>query len=83
MADSDLTARDLIYLIKLESSLIFSQKPGIEPYLESLPSTSYLSHLIFTIHHIKLHNEKPHNLYCSPSTIRIIESRRMRWGHEA
>jgi hypothetical protein len=32
----------------------------------------------------KLHNEKLHNLYCSPSIIRIIESRRMRWaGHVA
>jgi hypothetical protein len=30
----------------------------------------------------KLHNEKLHNLYCSPSMIRIIKSRRMRWaGH--
>jgi hypothetical protein len=30
----------------------------------------------------KLHNEEFHNLYCSPSIIRIIESRRMRWaGH--
>jgi hypothetical protein len=26
----------------------------------------------------KLHNEKLHNLYSSPSIIRIIESRRMR-----
>jgi hypothetical protein len=32
----------------------------------------------------KLHNEKLHNLYCSPSIIRIIKSRRMRWaGHVA
>jgi hypothetical protein len=32
----------------------------------------------------KLHNEDLHNLYCSPSTIRIIKSRRMRWaGHVA
>jgi hypothetical protein len=30
----------------------------------------------------KLHNEELHNLYCSPSIIRIIKSRRMRWaGH--
>jgi hypothetical protein len=30
----------------------------------------------------KLHNEELHNLYCSPSIIRIIMSRRMRWaGH--
>jgi hypothetical protein len=28
----------------------------------------------------KLHNEKLHNLYCSPSIIRIIKSRRMRWA---
>jgi hypothetical protein len=31
----------------------------------------------------KLHNEELHDLYSSPSTIRIIKSRRMRWvGHE-
>jgi hypothetical protein len=33
---------------------------------------------------IKLHNEELHNLYFSPSIIRIIKSRRMRWtGHVA
>jgi hypothetical protein len=32
----------------------------------------------------KLHNEELHNLYCSPSIIRIIKSSRMRWaGHIA
>jgi hypothetical protein len=32
----------------------------------------------------KLHNEEFHNLYSSPSIIRIIKSRRMRWaGHVA
>jgi hypothetical protein len=32
----------------------------------------------------KLHNEKLHNLYSSPSMIRMIKSRRMRWaGHVA
>jgi hypothetical protein len=32
----------------------------------------------------KLHNEELHNLYSSPSTIRMIKSRRMRWeGHVA
>jgi hypothetical protein len=32
----------------------------------------------------KLHNEKFHNLYSSPSIIRMIKSRRMRWaGHLA
>jgi hypothetical protein len=32
----------------------------------------------------KLHNEELHNLYCSPSIIRMIKSRRMRWaGHLA
>jgi hypothetical protein len=32
----------------------------------------------------KLHNEELRNLYSSPSIIRIIESRRMRWaGHVA
>jgi hypothetical protein len=30
----------------------------------------------------KLHNEELHNLYSSPSIIRMIESKRMRWaGH--
>jgi hypothetical protein len=30
----------------------------------------------------KLYNEELHNLYSSPSIIRIIKSRRMRWaGH--
>jgi hypothetical protein len=32
----------------------------------------------------KLHKEELHNLYCSPSIIRMINSRRMRWaGHAA
>jgi hypothetical protein len=32
----------------------------------------------------KLHNEELYNLYSSPSIIRIIKSRRMRWvGHVA
>jgi hypothetical protein len=32
----------------------------------------------------QLHNEELHNLYCSPSIIRIIKSRRMRLaGHVA
>jgi hypothetical protein len=32
----------------------------------------------------KLHNEELHNLYCSPSIIRINKSRTMRWaGHVA
>jgi hypothetical protein len=32
----------------------------------------------------KLHDEELRNLYCSPSIIRIIKSRRMRWtGHVA
>jgi hypothetical protein len=32
----------------------------------------------------KLHNEELHRLYSSPSTIRMIKSRRMRWaGHVA
>jgi hypothetical protein len=32
----------------------------------------------------KWHNEELHNLYCPPSIIRIIKSRRMRWaGHVA
>jgi hypothetical protein len=28
----------------------------------------------------KLHNEELHNLYSSPCKIRMIKSRRMRWG---
>jgi hypothetical protein len=28
----------------------------------------------------KLHNEELHNLYSSPSIIRMIKSRRMRWA---
>jgi hypothetical protein len=32
----------------------------------------------------KLHNEELHNLYYSPSIIRVLKSRRMRWaGHVA
>jgi hypothetical protein len=32
----------------------------------------------------KLHNEELHSLYSSPSIIRLIKSRRMRWtGHVA
>ena len=32
----------------------------------------------------KLHNEELNDLYCSPNTIRLIKSRRMRWvGHVA
>jgi hypothetical protein len=32
----------------------------------------------------KLHNDELHNLYSSPSIIRIIKSRRIRWtGHVA
>jgi hypothetical protein len=32
----------------------------------------------------ELHNEELHNLYCSPSIIRIMNSRTMRWmGHVA
>ena len=32
----------------------------------------------------KLHNEELNELYCSPNTMRVIQSRRMRWaGHVA
>jgi len=32
----------------------------------------------------KLHNEELNDLYCSPSVVRVITSRRMRWaGHVA
>ena len=30
----------------------------------------------------RLHNEEPHSLYCSPSTVRVMKSRRLKWaGH--
>jgi hypothetical protein len=28
----------------------------------------------------KLHNEELHDLYCSPTIVRVIKSRRMRWA---
>jgi hypothetical protein len=28
----------------------------------------------------KLHNDELHSLYSSPNTVRVIKSRRMRWG---
>ena len=32
----------------------------------------------------KLHNEDLNDLYCSPNTVRVIKSRKMRWaGHVA
>jgi hypothetical protein len=32
----------------------------------------------------KLHNEYLHDLHCSPTTVRVIKSRKMRWaGHVA
>jgi hypothetical protein len=31
----------------------------------------------------KLHNEELHNLYSSPSIIRMIKSRRMKWAEHA
>ena len=32
----------------------------------------------------ELHNEELNDLYCSPSIVRVIKSRRMRWvGHVA
>ena len=29
----------------------------------------------------RLHNEELHSLYCSPITVRVIKSRRMRWAN--
>ena len=29
---------------------------------------------------IKLYNEEPNDLYCSPNIVRVIKSRRMRWA---
>ena len=31
----------------------------------------------------KLHNEEINDLYCSPNIVRVIKSRRMRWGNVA
>jgi hypothetical protein len=39
---------------------------------------------IYVLKWRKLHNEELHNFYSSPSIIRMIKSRRMRWaGHVA
>jgi hypothetical protein len=39
---------------------------------------------MFTSKVQKLHNEELNDLYCSPSTVRVIKSRRLRWaGHVA
>jgi hypothetical protein len=35
---------------------------------------------VFMTSIIKVHNEELHNLHSSPSTIRMIKSRRMRWA---
>jgi hypothetical protein len=40
--------------------------------------TQYKNHFSLLIC-IKLHNEELHDLYSSPSIIRMIKSRRMRW----
>jgi hypothetical protein len=43
-------------------------------------SVQFIGHLVRN----KLHNEEFHSLYSSPSIIRMIKSRRMRWaGHVA
>ena len=33
-----------------------------------------------TAHWRKLHNEELNDLYCSPSIVRVIKSRKMRWA---
>jgi hypothetical protein len=44
----------------------------------------YIYIYIYIYIDIKLHNEELRDLYSSPSIIRIIKSRRMRWaGHVA
>jgi hypothetical protein len=59
--------------------------PSDATYLKG--HSSYIFILCFnnmTRELIKLHNEELHDLYSSPSIIRIIKSRRMRWeGHVA
>jgi hypothetical protein len=64
----------------------------ILPIVLGVPNTAFAINIV---HHgmaisevivvfIELHNEELHNLYCSPSIIRIIKSRRVRWaGHVA
>jgi hypothetical protein len=46
--------------------------------------TDSSSIILFSILNNKLHNEELHNLYSSPSIIKMIKSRSMRWaGHAA
>jgi hypothetical protein len=43
-----------------------------------------LRHIVIFYLTIELHNEELNDLYCSPTSVRVINSRRMRWaGHVA
>jgi hypothetical protein len=53
-------------------------------YRNKLNYGNYLGSFLSTIETSLLHNEELHNFYSSPSIIRMIKSRRMRWaGHVA
>jgi hypothetical protein len=47
-------------------------------------AASCCTEILIVVVLIKLHNEELHNLYSSPSIIRVTKSRRMGWaGHAA
>jgi hypothetical protein len=84
----------LLYIIsparELASKLVSSSRTNLKigskitSYFD-IKVSSYQANLFWKVIIIKmLHNEELHNLYSSPSIIRIVKSRRMRWaGHVA
>jgi hypothetical protein len=55
---------------------------NVSPHLQGLPFLTYVYEV--TGGWRKLHNEELHGLYSSPSIVRVIKARRMRWaGHVA
>jgi hypothetical protein len=61
--------------------ILYISEPYVPPH--SITEIAPLLHFI-TLYFIILHNEELHDLYSSPSIIRIIKSRRIRWaGHVA